>query len=105
MATSTRYDLAAAALNGKIYAMGGNNGAGGKSNNIVEEYTPPRESGIATSDSFTVATLVVDAGEDKIIRHPKNGGTTKIGGTPTASGGMPPYRYRRQPSPSKVVGK
>ena len=42
--------------------------------------------------------LVVDAGEDKTIRHPQNGGKTQIGGTPTASGGTPPYSYNWTPT-------
>ena len=45
-----------------------------------------------------VATLVVNAGEDKTIRHPKSGGTTQIGGAQTASGGMPLYSYSWTPT-------
>jgi len=48
---------AAAVLNGKIYAIGGW-GKGGGDLSTVEEYTPPRASGIATSDSFAVANHI-----------------------------------------------
>nr|MBC8229039.1 amidase domain-containing protein [bacterium] len=44
--------------------------------------------------------LAADAGADKTICHPNNGGThsIQIGGAPTASGGAPPYDYKWSPS-------
>ena len=55
----------------------------------------------AKTDAFTVITLlVVNAGEDKTICHPNNGGEVQIGGDPTASGGTPPYTYNWAPADS-----
>jgi len=44
--------------------------------------------------------LVADAGADKTICHPNNGGThsVQIGGNPTASGGTPDYEYNWSPN-------
>jgi N-acetylneuraminic acid mutarotase len=52
---TARYDLAAASVGGKIYAIGGYSG---NYLNTVEEYTPPRESGIVASDNFAVANHI-----------------------------------------------
>jgi len=46
-----------------------------------------------TPEATISQPFVVDAGEDKTICHPNNGGETQIGGNPTASGGTPPYTY------------
>jgi hypothetical protein len=60
--------------------MGGWDGAGGKPYNIVEEYIPPRASGIATSGSFTVANHI-----KAVIASPANGaflsGSVNVMGT------------------------
>jgi len=48
---------------------------------------------------FTVfQALVVNAGDDKNICHPNNGGEANIGGNPTAKGGTPPYTYNWIPT-------
>jgi len=67
MPTARNY-LAAASVDGKIYAIGGIvAGNGGRvSLNTVEEYTPPRESEIANSDSFAV-------GDQAVIVSPADG--------------------------------
>jgi hypothetical protein len=65
MPTARAY-LAAAAVDGKIYAIGGHDGS--KYLNTVEEYIPPRESGIVDSDSFAVVNhikAVIDSPADK----------------------------------------
>ena len=58
--------------------------------------------GVGTkTGGFTVITaLVVDAGEDKTICHPNNGGSVQIGGNPTASGGTSTYTYNWSPAGS-----
>ena len=48
---------------------------------------------VFTATAIGGPVLVVDAGEDKTICHPNNGGSIQIGGNPTASDGTPPYSY------------
>jgi len=60
-----RNGLAAAVVDGKIYAIGGYEGTYHYLN-TVEEYTLPRESEIATSDSFAV-------GDQAVIALPEDG--------------------------------
>ena len=55
---------------------------------------------VFTVTAIGVPVLIVDAGEDKTICHPNNGGETQIGGNPTASDGTPPYSYSWTPADS-----
>ncbi len=48
---------------------------------------------VFTATAIGGPVLVVDAGEEKTICHPNNGGSIQIGGNPTASDGTPPYSY------------
>ena len=57
---TARHAHAAVAVDGKIYAIGGRYCDSACPNlNTVEEYTPPRESEIATSDSFPVTNEAI----------------------------------------------
>ena len=53
---------------------------------------------VFTATAIGIPPLVVDAGEDKTICHPNNGGAAQIGGCPTASGGTEPYTYSWAPT-------
>ncbi len=64
----------------------------------IVTYSYTSATGCSSSDDKTVtinARPIVDAGPDRAI---SSGGSTVIGGSPTASGGIPPYSYSWTPT-------